>query len=126
MGSRRSFIVRHALLTGALLFLVGLAWQALSGAWRQVTRARTPGQKIETGSQAACGLLSLLVVLTCFRGRRHAARVRRLWGVSLAASAGLSALVWGPPMPPVALLFVAISLVVARVLAWSLRTAGCQ
>ena len=104
-----------------MFFLLWLAWQTLSGAFRQLSRSRTLGQKVETVTQLECGLLSLLVVLTCFRGRRWAAPVRTLWSISLVAAAGLSALVWGPPMPHIAVLFVAISLLLARAVLWALR-----
>ena len=92
-------LVRRGLLACAILFLLWLAWQALSGGFRQLSRSRTVGQKVETLTQIECGLLSLLAVLTCFHWRRWAAPIRSLWGISLAAAAGLSALVWGPPMP---------------------------
>jgi hypothetical protein len=115
-------VVRRGLLVGVLLFLLWLAWQALSGGFRQITRSRTFGQKVETVAQLECGLLSLLVMLTCFWWRRWAALVRALWSISLATAAGLSSLVWGPPMPLIGVLFVAISLFVARAVTWALHT----
>jgi len=106
-----------------LLFLVWLAWQALSGGCRQLPRSLTVGQKVETVVQLGCGLMSLLVVLTCFWGRRWAPKIRAIWAISLATAAGLSSLVWGPQMPLVGILFVAIALLVARAVTWALRTA---
>jgi hypothetical protein len=79
------------------------------------------GQKVETVAQLECGLLSLLVVLTCFWRRQWAPPVRTIWGISLATAAGLSSLVSGPAMPLVGVLFVAISLLVVRVVTWVLR-----
>jgi CHASE2 domain-containing sensor protein len=119
----RRLIVRHILLAGSTLLLMELAWQALSGALRQRPRAHTAGQKAETAVQLACGLLSWLTVLTCFRWRRWAEPVRTLWGLSLATAAGLSSLVWGPRMPVVAVLFTAVALLAARIITWALRTA---
>ena len=116
-------VIRHGLLAGTLLFLVWLAWQVLSGAFRQVSRSRTLGQKVETVTQVECGLLIGLVVLTCFRWRRCAPAVRTLWSISLATTAGLSSLVWGPPMPLIALLFIAVSLFMTRAVICVLRTA---
>src|SRR5512145_876414 len=111
---------RHVLYNGAILFLGMLAWQALSGGWRQMRRARTAGQKVETAVQMECGLLSLLVGLTCFWQRGWAAPVRKAWAASLVMASGLSALVWGPPMPGVAVAFAAgaafTALVVHRIL----------
>jgi len=99
-----------------MLFLLWLAWRALSGAFRQIPRSRTLGQKVETVTQLECGLLSLLVVLTCFWWRAWAPSIRTTWGISLAAAAGLSSLVWGPPMPLVGVLFVALSLLMTRLI----------
>ena len=115
-------VVRRGLLACTMLFLIWLAWQALSGAFRQLPRSRTIGQKVETVLQLECGLLSLLVVITCFWRRQWAAPVRSIWGMSLGTAAGLSSLVWGPPMPLIGVLFVAISLLVVRVVTWVLRT----
>jgi hypothetical protein len=114
-------VVRRGLLACTMLFVLCLAWQALSGGFRQIPRSRTVGQKAETMTQIECGLLSLLAVLTCFRWRWWAAPVRTLWGISLASAAGLSALVWGPPMPHIGVLFIAISLLLARGVIWTLR-----
>ncbi len=114
-------LIRRLLLAGALTFLVRLAWEAFSGGLRQLPRARTAGQKVETAVQLECGLLSLLVVLTCFWRRQWALPVRRLWSVSLAAAAGLSSIVWGPPMPYLGIFFVAAALLMARCVQWVLR-----
>jgi hypothetical protein len=43
--------------------------------------------------------------------------------VTLMLSAGTSALVWGPPMPHIALLFSAVALVVALAIIWALGPA---
>ena len=111
-------LVRHFLLACSTLFLGWLAWQALAGVFRQIPRSRTAGQKVETILQTACGALSLLAALTTFWQRRPARPVRIAWGFSLAAAAGLSPLVWGPPMPLVGALFAAIALIVVRAVFW--------
>ena len=116
-------VIRRGLLACTVLFLAWLAWEALSGGFRQLPRSRTLGQKVQTVTQLECGLLSLLVVLTCFRWRRWAPPVRTIWGISLATAAGLSSLVWGPSMPVIGVLFVAISLLVARAVIVTLRSA---
>jgi len=115
-------VVQRGFLVGAILFLVWLAWQTFSGGFRQIRRSRTVGQKVETVVQVECGLLSLLVVLTSFWQRRWARPVRTFWGISFATAAGLSSLVWGPPMPLIGVLFVAISLLMARGVILALRT----
>ena len=111
-------LVRRILLACSTLFLGWLAWQALSGALRQITRSRTPGQKVESIIQTACGALSLLVAITTFWQRMSARPVRIAWGISLVAAAGLSPLVWGPPMPLVGALFAASALIVVRAVLW--------
>jgi quercetin dioxygenase-like cupin family protein len=85
----------------------------LSGGLRQITRSHTLGQQVETAVQLGCGLLSVLSLLTCFRWRRWAPPVRAAWVISLAAAAGLSSLVWGPPLLIVALAFAAGALLLA-------------
>jgi hypothetical protein len=116
-------VVRRGLLACTILFLLWLAWQALAGVLRQLHHSRTVGRKAETLTQLECGLLSLLVVFTCFWRRQWAPLVRTIWGISLATAAGLSSLVWGPPMPLIGILFVTISLLVARAITWALRIA---
>jgi hypothetical protein len=65
----------------------------------------------------------MVVVFTCFRWRRWAPRARTAWGVSLAITVALSSLVWGPPLPLVALLFAAAALLAARGVSYALRFA---
>ena len=115
-------VVRRGLLACTILFLLWLAWQALAGGFRQLHRSHTAGQKVETATQLECGVLSLLVALTCFWQRQLAPPVQTLWGISLATAAGLSSLVWGPPMPFLGILFAAIALLAARAIKWLLYT----
>ena len=46
--------------------------------------------------------------------------MRIAWVVTLAAWVGVAALVWGPPFPLVALLFVVVALLVAWGIIWAL------
>ena len=116
-------VVRFILLTCTTLLLLALARLALSGAVQQRRHSHTVGQKVETVVQVICGILTLLTAFTSFRWRKWAPPVRTAWGVSLATAAGLSALVWGPPMPQVGVVFVVGSMLVARTITWALRTA---
>lgn len=116
-------IVRHCLLAGALLLLLAVAWATLSGGLHQLPRSRTLGQRAETLVQLACGLLSLLSMLTCFRWRRWNRPVLVTWTLSLMTTAGLSSLVWGPPMPGIGLAFAAAALLVALAIGWLLHAA---
>lgn len=95
---------RLVLLGLVVLLVLLLAWSTLSGAVGQLPRCRTVGQLIETGVQLLCGVLSVLVVVTSVDSRPWRRPVRIGWALSLATATGLSGLVWGPPMPLVALL----------------------
>ena len=97
----------------ALLLLLAVAWGALAGAVRNAPRSRSLGQQVETGVQLVCGALSLLGAATGVAWRRWRAPVLAAWAVSLATAAGLSGLVWGPPMPSVAAGFAVGALLVA-------------
>jgi hypothetical protein len=117
----RGDLPRRVLLACLTLLLLVLAWGALSGGVRQLPRSDTLGQQLETVVQLAGAVLTLLVVLTCFWRRRWARAVRAAWLVSLVLAAGLSALVWGPPMPLVALVFAGVALLVAWGTLWALH-----
>jgi hypothetical protein len=115
---------RRFLGLAAALLLLGLAWWTLAGGLRNRTQARTLWQQVETAIQLACGLLSIAVAVTRFRWHRLSRPVRIAWVIALAATGGLSALVWGPPFPLVALVFVAIALLLAWAINWALGMAS--
>jgi hypothetical protein len=106
-------VVRRSLLAVAALLLIVVAFMALAGGLQQIPRSRTLGQRVGTTVQLACGLLSVLSLLTVFRRRRWGRPVLTTWALSLATTAGLSSLVWGPPSPIVGLVFAAAALLVA-------------
>lgn len=114
---------RRGLAAAALLALLAIAYLALAGALRQLGRPLTLGQCIETGMQLASGILALLVMLTPWRGRRLRWPIRAAWAITLAAAAGLSSLVWGPPMPLTAVAFAGIALGAAALVVWALEVA---
>ena len=116
-------IVRRSVLAIVLLIVVAVGWGLFAGALTQLPRSPTLGQQIETAIQLACLLMSLLVVVTCFWWRRSARAVRAAWAASLAATAGLSSLVWGPPMLGIGLLFATGTLLVALALVRALHFA---
>jgi len=123
-GMSPRLVGRRVLLAVALLFLLLVAWMTLSGGLRQIPRSQTPGQKLETAAQLACGLLSLLAALTSFRLRQWARGVRAAWAASLAVTTGLSSVVWGPPMLAVGLVFTAGALLLALGIIRLLRFGG--
>lgn len=107
----------------AVVLLLALAWWAVSNGLRAFEHESTVGQRLETVIQLACGVLSVGVAFTRFRWRPASRLVRIGWMVTLAGTAGLSALVWGPPMPHIALLFVFIALLMAWAVVWALGPA---
>lgn len=109
----RRLFVRRLLLTCVTCLLLLLAWEALVGSVRQLPRSSTLGQQVETIVQFGCGLLSLLTVFTCFWLRRWAGAIRAAWAIALVSVAGLSSMVWGPPMPLTALALGVVALLVA-------------
>ena len=111
MNHRR--VVRRLLCALTALLLLALAWWTISGGLRNLRQARSIGQQVETAIQLASGLLAIAVVVTRFRWGPLGRPLRIAWSVSLAGWTGLAALVWGPPFPLVALLFVALALLVA-------------
>jgi hypothetical protein len=119
---RHGTAVHLGLLACTALSLCWLAWRALSGGIRQLSRTCTLGQKIETAVQLESGLLSLLVLLSSLRRSRWAQPIRHIWSMTLVVTAGLSALVWGPPMPHVGALFAALALLASQAITWALRT----
>jgi len=112
---------RRFLLMGIIAFLLWFAWQELAGGLRQFPRSNTFGREVETFIQLGCGLLSLMTVLTCFWWQNGARSVRIAWAISLAAVAGLSSQVWGPPMPLVALVLAVAALLLSLMIIWGLR-----
>jgi hypothetical protein len=104
----------------AVVFLLSFAWWAVSNGLRGLERVSTLGQTLETVIQLSCGVLSVGVALTRFRWRPASRWVRIGWMVTLAGTVGLSALVWGPPMLHIALLFVVVSLLMASAVVWAL------
>jgi hypothetical protein len=106
-----------------MVLLLVIAWGALSGGLRQIPQSRTPGQRVETAVQLACGCLSVLSILTCILWRQWRAAVLAAWTISLTTAAGLSSFVWGPPSAIVALGFAVGTLLLALAVIWMLRAA---
>jgi len=112
---------RRFLLTCITLFLLWLAWEELAGDVLQFSYSRTFGQQVETFTQLGCGILSLLTIFTCFWWQKWASPIRVAWAISLVSVAGLSSLVWGPPMLLNALFFVVAALLLSLTTIWGLR-----
>ncbi|MDZ7758068.1 hypothetical protein [Rhodohalobacter sp.] len=117
----RKLFVDRLLPAFIILFLIMLAWWAIAGGVHQFSHSNTIGQIMETIVQLLCGILSLLTVFTNFRLRKWARPIRLAWAISLVITAALSSLVWGPPMPFIALGFAAVALLVSMGVLWTLN-----
>ncbi len=113
--------VRRIILMGTVLLVLVLAWVSITGAFSQIPRSQTIGQVAETIVQIACGCLSLLTAVTCFYWQRFRRPVRTAWLISLMVTAGISSVVWGPPMLIVGVVFTTIAFLGARTIIWLLR-----
>ena len=116
-------VVRRLLSASAALALLALAVWMASGGVRDLARAKTIGQRLENAVQFVCALLSVATVVTRYRWHLLGRPVRIVWAIALAAMAGLSGLVWGPPMTLVALLFALAALLIAWVILRALDAA---
>ncbi len=96
-----------------IILLLIISWIAITGWLDQLPRSETIGQKAETFIQLTCGILSLMTILTLYLWKKWAQIIQYAWAVSLVITAGLSALVWGPPMPHIALIFGVAALLLA-------------
>ena len=115
---------RRIILTGGILILIVMASVLFSGGLSQLSRSRTIGQITETYIQFTCGVLTLLSAFTCFYGKRWRHPIRTIWVITLMTTAGMSSLVWGPPMLIVGLAFTAGALLIALAIIWLLRAGG--
>jgi hypothetical protein len=108
----RSLFQKVVLLSTILLLLI-IAWMALSGGFNQLSRSLTISQKVETILQIICGVLSVLNAFTRFYWLDLHRPISIAWMFSLAFTAGMSSIVWGPPMPFIGVLFAAVALMAA-------------
>lgn len=118
---RTKSFFRILLLTFILFLFLLFSWWAISGAVRQIPLADTFGQQAETVFQVGFGILSFLTVATTFWCRYWAKPIRTAWLIFFATTAGLSALVWGPPMPFIALIFTFGAIMIGWGMIWALR-----
>lgn len=96
-----------------IILLLIISWISITGGLDQLPRSETTGQKAETFVQLICGILSLVSILTLYLWKKWAQIIQYAWAVSFVITAGLSALVWGPPMWAIALIFGVAALLLA-------------
>jgi hypothetical protein len=101
-----------------------MAWVLFSGGLSQLSRSGTIGQITQTSIQITCGVFTLLILFTCFYMKRLRRLIRTIWIITLMITAGMSSLVWGPPMLLVGLVFATAALLVALAIIWLLKVGG--
>jgi hypothetical protein len=106
-------ITQRIILISTMLLLLVIAWISLKGGFSQLPLSLTIGQKVETTVQIICGLLSLLNAVTCFYWQKFRRPIRNAWIISLTITAGMSSVVWGPPMLTIGAVFAALAFFVA-------------
>lgn len=114
----------HPGLRWALLTLISMVYALIGGfatvgAFEQWGRVITVAQRVETCIQLAFGVWSLGGAISPFLRLTCGHRIRVVWGLGFAVVAGLSGIVWGPPMPLVVLGFI----LAAAAMAWGLDQA---
>lgn len=114
-------VVRRVLLVVALLLLAGLGWTGISGGLRQIPESRTFGQRVQSLSQLAYGLLSVLAVLTSVWRRRWRPLILACWTVCVTLAGGFASVVWGGTTLLVGVASGAAALLVALAIIWLLR-----
>jgi hypothetical protein len=113
--------VRRLFLIIAVLLLLALAWTGLTSGVHDLSVTRSTGQKVQAVAQVTYGFLSVLAVVTVFRGRRWQSPILRSWAVSLTLAAGLASVVWGGTTIAIGLLSAAVALLAAMAIGWLLR-----
>jgi len=109
------------LLAVALLLLLAQAWTSLSGGPQRLPESHTPGQKAQTAAEIACGLLSLVGVVTTFWRRGLGPWVLAGWVLGVTIAQGLAAVVWGRASPGGGLRTAGATLLAALGVVWLLR-----
>ena len=109
------------LLAVALLLLLAQAWTSLSGGPRRLPESHTPGQKAQTAAEIACGLLSLVGVVTTFWRRVLGPWVLAGWVLGVTIAQGLAAVVWGRASVGGGLRTAGATLLAALGVVWLLR-----
>jgi len=113
--------LRRVFLALALLVLLAQAWTSLSGGIQRIPESRTIARRVQTVAEIACGLLSLLGVVSTFRGRRWLRWIQWCWVGSVTLVAGPSSVVWGRAGPLRGLLVSGAALLAALGVLWLWR-----
>jgi TctA family transporter len=103
------------------LIILGLAWTGISGGVNQLPESSSLGQKIQSVTQLAYGILSLVALAAWFLARRWSRVAFTTWEICLAMAAGLAAVVWGDETIVVGVLTGVASFVIGWGIAWVLR-----
>jgi hypothetical protein len=113
--------VRLVLATLAVLLLLALTFEGITGGVRQLPQSDTPGQIAQSVAQLLYGVFALLVIATAIRWREFATIVQLAFVASCVVAASLAAIVWGATSILEGALTGCAALVVALLLVWLLR-----
>jgi hypothetical protein len=104
-----------------ILMFLGLAWTGIWGGLNQLPESPALGQKIQTVTQLAYGILSLVALGAWFWARRWSQLAFTAWEICLAIAAGLAVVVWGDETVVVGVLTGVASFAIGWGIAWLLR-----
>ena len=104
-----------------LALLLALAWLGIKGAIDQWSEALSVGQRVQTISQLAYGLLALLTIMAVLASHRLARVSQIAWLASITVAALLAPVVWGGAGWASGLAAGAAALLVGLGILWLLR-----
>jgi hypothetical protein len=115
--------VRLVLATLAVVLLLALTFEGITGGVRQLPQSDTPGQVAQSAAQLLYGIFALLTIATAIRWREFATPVQLGFIASSTVAATLAVLVWAAESIVSSLLTGLIAAVVASILVWLVRVA---
>jgi hypothetical protein len=122
-GTPRTVLRRFLFIVIALGLLV-LAWSGLDAGVNQWRESQTPGQVVQTLTQFAFALFSLLTLVTMIWGRRWNRVMCAALTVSLGLAGGLASVVWGGTSLLVGIVAAVASVAIGLGITWLVRVAG--
>lgn len=104
-------------------FLLFIGYTGITGGLQQVSESATLGQRVQTATQLAFGLLAVAVVATLTARRRWSRLLLVAWGAVLSISSGLAVIVWGGQGALPAAAATVATLLIAWLTLWAVKPA---
>jgi hypothetical protein len=119
-------MVLHPVLRGtigglAVLLLLWLGWEGLSGGVDQWSDATTVGQRVQYVTQIAYGVFAVLALLTAFRWKQFRRFADVGFVITSSAAGGLAVVVWGGKSTLSGVATAIASAAVAALILWMLH-----